>query len=193
MTSIHFRDTNMYFEGYVISSDEGGNFYKKLVLQDKPENPTAGIQVLIDDTSLSDSFNFGRKVIVKLDGLSLNYNNGVMQLGRQNRGDVVAISQAILDEHVIRTGISSNIVPLPLKIRDFSDRYKNLFIRLEGVQFNRNLVREEHRFTLSAENFDRFDGERQLESCSDGSTTTLSTSTFSNFRSLLLTCYFRKY
>ncbi|MCM4160586.1 hypothetical protein FHG64_10275 [Antarcticibacterium flavum] len=181
-----FRDTNMYFEGYVVSSDEGGNFYKKLVLQDKPENPTAGIQVLIDDTSLSDSFNFGRKVIVKLDGLSLGYNNGVMQLGRQNRGDVVAISRAILDDHIVRTGITANIVPLPLKIRDFSERYKNLFIRLEGVQFNRNLVRENDRYTFAAENFDRFDGERQLESCSDGTTTTLSTSTFSNFRSLLL-------
>ena len=181
-----FRDTNMFFEGYVISSDEGGNFYKKLVLQDKPENPTAGIQILIDDTALSDSFNLGRKVVVKLDGLSLWYNNGVMQLGRQNRGDVVAISQAILDEHVIRTTVTAGIVPLPLKIRDFSDRYKNLFIRLEGLQFNRNLVREEHRFTFSAENFDRFDGERQLESCSDGATTTLSTSTFAKFRSLLL-------
>ncbi len=181
-----FRDTNMYFEGYVISSDEGGNFYKKLVLQDKPRNPTAGIQVLIDDTSLSDSFNFGRKVYVKLDGLSLGYNNGVMQLGKQNRGDVVAISRAILDEHVIRTGETETIVALPLKIRDFDERFKNLFIRLEGVQFNKNLVREGNHHTFAAENFDRFDGERQLESCSDGTTTTLSTSTFSNFRSLLL-------
>lgn len=181
-----FRDTGMYFEGYVISNDEGGNFYKRLVLQDKPENPTSGITVLVDDTSLSDTYNFGRKVYVKLDGLSLWFNNGVMQLGKQNRGDVIAISPAIIDDHIIRTEETANIVPLTLDIIDFHDRFKNLYVRLEDVQFNKNLVRESNRFTFAAENFDRYDGERQLESCKNGATTNLSTSTFSDFRSLLL-------
>ena len=35
-------------EGFVVSSDENGNFEKRLVLQDAIENPTAGIQFLID-------------------------------------------------------------------------------------------------------------------------------------------------
>ena len=40
-----FREGDeLYLEGYVISSDAAGNFYKKLVLQDLPENPTAGIE-----------------------------------------------------------------------------------------------------------------------------------------------------
>ncbi|HKJ47841.1 MAG TPA: DUF5689 domain-containing protein, partial [Christiangramia sp.] len=34
-----FRDSNTFFEGYVISSDEGGNFYKEVIVQDKPEDP----------------------------------------------------------------------------------------------------------------------------------------------------------
>ncbi len=181
-----FRETESYFEGYVISSDEGGNFYKKLVLQDKSSNPTAGIQILIDDTSLFDSFNFGRKVYVRLDGLSLGYNNGVLQLGKQNRGDVVVLPQALIDNHIIRTSQTAAINPLVIDIKDFQEKYKNLFIRLEEVQFNRNLVREEHRYTFSAESIDRFDAERQIESCKNGATTNLSTSTFSNFRSLLL-------
>jgi hypothetical protein len=181
-----FRNTNAYFEGYVISSDEGGNFYKKLVLQDKTQNPTAGIQMLIDNTSLFNTYNFGRKVFVKLDGLSLGYKNGSLQLGLQNRGDIIPVPQSILDEHIIRTNEAFPITPLKIDIQDFQQKYKNLYILLENVQFNRNLIREEHRFTFSSESIDRFDGERQLESCVSGATTNLSTSTFADFRSLLL-------
>ncbi|WP_373057372.1 DUF5689 domain-containing protein [Zunongwangia sp. H14] len=181
-----FRDTDTYFEAYVVSSDEGGNFYKELVLQDKPENPTAGIVILVDDNSLHDTFNFGRKVFVKLDGLSLWYNNGVLQLGIQNRGDVVAIPNSLIDEHLIRSEITAEIVPLKLKITDFSENYKNLYVQVDHVQFNRNLVRDEHIFSFASENIDEYDGTRQLESCESGSTTTLSTSSFADFKSLLL-------
>lgn len=181
-----FRDTGNMFVGYVISSDEGGNFYKKLVLQDRPENPTAGIQILIDDASLFTTYNFGRKIYVKLDGLSLWYNNGVLQLGVQNRGSVVAIPEALHDDHIIRSTETAKIVPLRMDILDFREQYKSLYVKLENVQFNRNLVQDDRPFTFSAEGIDRFDGERQIESCRTGATTILSTSTFSDFRSLLL-------
>lgn len=182
----NFRDSNAYFSGYVISSDEGGNFYKKLILQDRASNPTAGIQILIDDTALFDTYNFGRKVYIKLDGLSLGFSNGVLQLGIQNRGDIVPIPQALIDRHVIRSGETVTITPLNLEISEFQEKHKNLFIRLNNVQFDRNLIRDDQRFSFSAESIDQFDGERQIESCRDGATTVLSTSTFSDFRSLLL-------
>ncbi len=181
-----FRDTGTYFEGYVISSDEGGNFYKKIILQNKPENPTSGIQILIDDAALYNSFNFGRKLYVKLDGLSLWFSNGVFQLGIQNRGDVVEIPQSLIDNFITRTTETATIKPLKLKISDFDAQYRNLFIRLDNVQFNRNLVRNDNRYSFASAVTDQYDGERQLESCTDGATTTLSTSTFANFKSLLL-------
>ncbi len=181
-----FNETQSYFTGYVISSDEGGNFYKKLVVQDKPENPTAGIQILIDDPSLFNSFNFGRKVHIKLDGLSLGFKNGLLQLGIQNRGDIVSMPRSIIDNHIIRTSETAEIIPLEMDISAFSENLKNTYIKLSGVQFNRNLVREEHRFTYASEPIDRFDGERQIESCETGATTILSTSTFADFRSLIL-------
>lgn len=181
-----FRNTGIVMEGYVISSDEGGNFYKKLVLQDKISNPTAGIQILIDDTALFATFNFGRKIYVQLDGLSLNYNNGIFQLGIQNRGNVVAIPKSLLDEHLIRSSETFEITPLPLEIRNFSESNKNLFVQLTNVQFNKNLVRNEANLTFAAEISDEFDGVRQLESCETGATAMLSTSTFADFRSLIL-------
>lgn len=185
-TIYNFRDTNAFFIGYVISSDESGNFYKKLIVQDKAINPTAGLQILVDDTALFDTYNFGRKVYIKLDGLSLGFSNGVLQLGIQNRGDIVPVPRALIDKHIIRSAETVTITPLELEISEFQEKYKNLFIRLNNVQFNRDLVRDERRFSFSAENIDRFDGERQLESCKDGATTNLSTSTYSDFRSLLL-------
>lgn len=173
-------------EAFVISSDEGGNFYKKLVVQDKASNPNAGIQILIDDPSLFSTYNFGRKIYVRLNGLSLGYNNGSLQLGLQNRGDIIPIPQALLDEHIIRTPETATIEPLKLDIRDFNESYKNLFIQLDNVQFNRNLVQEEQVMTFASEDFDEYDGVRQLESCVTGATTMLSTSTFADFRSLFL-------
>lgn len=181
-----FSETNTYMEAYVVSSDEGGNFYKELVLQDQPSNPTAGILLLVDDNSLFETFNFGRKIFVKLDGLSLWENNGVLQLGKQNRGDVVAIPNSLIDEHVIRTMETAEITPLPLEISQFNKNYRNLFIRIENVQFNRNLIRENARFTFAGETIDEYDGERQMESCATGATTVLSSSTYSDFKSLLL-------
>lgn len=181
-----FQNTGIYMPGYVISSDEAGNFYKKLVVQDKSSTPGAGIQILLDDNSLFETYDFGRKIYVKLDGLSLWFNNGVLQLGIQNRGDVVAIPFALIDDHIIRTSEKAEIIPLDLEISEFSEAYKNLFIRLENVQFNRNLVKESHRFTFAGESIDQYDGERQLESCITGATTRVSTSTYSNFKSLLL-------
>lgn len=182
----NFSGTDTYFEGYVISSDEGGNFYKQLILQDKPSNPTAGIEILIDDNSLYETYNFGRKIYVKLDGLSLGYSNGVLQLGLQNRGDIVAIPPSLIDEHIIRSAETAEISPLPMEISDFSKENKDLYVELDKVQFNRNLIRQNQIFSFASNPADQYEGERQLESCVTGATTMLSTSTYSDFKSLLL-------
>ena len=54
------------------------------------------------------------------------------------------------------------------------------------MQFDINLVREENRFSFASNVVDQYDGQRQLMSCASGSTSFLSTSTFSDFKSLLL-------
>ncbi|MCM4155139.1 DUF5689 domain-containing protein [Gramella sp. AN32] len=181
-----FRETETYISGYVISSDAAGNFYKEIILQDKVENPTAGIQILVDDNSLFETYDFGRKIYIKLDGLSLGFNNGVLQLGVQNRGDVVAIPNSLIDNFITRSSEVKEIKPLRLKISEFSSEFNNMYIKLENVQFDRNFVREDQVFSFASNPADRYDGERQLESCETGETTFLSTSTFSNFKSLLI-------
>ncbi|MCH4822618.1 DUF5689 domain-containing protein [Gramella lutea] len=181
-----FSETETWFEAYVISTDAGGNFYKELIVQDKSQDPTAGIQLLLDDNSLFETFDLGRKIYVKLDGLSLGYNNGVLQLGYKNGGDIVAIPRSLIGDHLKRSDEKSEIIPKPLKIDQFSDEFKNIYIEINDVQFDPNLVREENRFSFASNPVDSYDGERQLISCETGAITFLSTSTFSNFKSLLL-------
>ncbi|MAC64117.1 MAG: hypothetical protein CMC02_04895, partial [Flavobacteriaceae bacterium] len=111
---------DQYFEAYVVSSDRAGNFYKELILQDQPENPEAGIQILIDENAIYQRYNFGRKVFVKLNGLSISKNNGLIQLGKQNRGNLDPIVSSEIDEHLIRSEIVEEIIPLQINIGDFS-------------------------------------------------------------------------
>ncbi len=183
---INFHDTNTWFEGYVVSSDAAGNFYKKLVIQDKPENPASGIQILLDDNSLSETYNFGRKIYVKLDGLSMGFGNGVLQLGLQNRGDIVALPNSMIDDHILRSEQTFEIKPKPFSISDFTADITNIYIKLNGVQFDKNLVRENDIFSFASNQVDQYDGSRELESCETGETVVLSTSTFSDFKNLLL-------
>ncbi|WP_298901356.1 DUF5689 domain-containing protein [uncultured Psychroserpens sp.] len=183
---ITFEGTNNFMEGYVISSDEGGNFFEELVLQDKAENPTAGIVVQIDVNPLFTIYDFGRKVYVKLDGLSVAVDNGVVQIGRREGNELAKIASSEMSETILRTSEVATIVPLEVSISDFSNDLENLFIRLSDVQFNRNDVLGDDLKTFAAEDTDQFDGERLLESCASSSNVILSTSTFSDFKSLLL-------
>ena len=183
---ITFEGTNNFMVGYVISSDEGGNFFEELVMQDKPENPTAGIVVQVDVSPLFTIYDFGRKVYVKLDGLSVAISNGVIQLGRREGNNLAKISAAKMSEHLIRTPEVATIVPLEVGINDFSNELESLYIRLNDVQFNRFEVLGDNPKTFAAEDDDQFDGERLLESCAGSSSVILSTSTFSDFKSLLL-------
>ena len=57
------------FEGYVISSDEGGNFYKEIYVQAIDKSGT--IIVAIDKKGLYSEFPIGSKVQVRLKGTSI--------------------------------------------------------------------------------------------------------------------------
>ncbi len=187
--TITFQDTDNIMEGYVISSDEGGNFFKKLILQDQPENPTAGISIQVDRTPLFTKYELGRKVYVKLDGLSVGLLNGVIQLGRLEGNTIVRIPPSDINNHIIKSDEVARIVPKPISICHLSNTLENLFIRLDDVQFNKKEVLGDHQKTFAAESNDQFNGERLLESCTQdgsGGSVILSTSTFSDFKSVLL-------
>ncbi|MEY8849850.1 DUF5689 domain-containing protein [Psychroserpens sp. XS_ASV72] len=174
-------NTPRYMEGYVVSSDEGGNFYKQIVLQDAPENPTAAIVVQIDINPVFTRFEFGRKIFIKVNNLTVAEDNGVVQLGRLDGEDLNRIPSSLVNDHVFRSEEIATIVPKEVSIGQFSEALESQYIRLTNVQFRDDQIG----MTFASESGDDFDGERVLESCV-GSSVILSTSTFSDFKALPL-------
>ncbi|MBW1297977.1 DUF5689 domain-containing protein [Aquimarina litoralis] len=184
--AVNFEDSDKFITGYVVSSDRAGNFFEEIVIQDRAENPTAGIRVLIDVNPLFTSYEFGRKVFIKLEGLSAGIENGVATLGVLSGDEVEQIPSFSQEEVIIRSSEVADITPLEITFEEFSDDLTNLFVKINNVQFNRNDVLGDDPLTFAGEPSDEFDGERNLESCDTGATAVLSTSTFADFKSLAL-------
>jgi len=181
-----FNEQNQYLVGYVISSDEGGNFFEELILQDKAENPTIGIKVLIDVNPLFIRYEVGRKVYIKLNGLAVGITNGLLTVGALNGNEVDKIPSASENDFILRSATKETLVPLPLAFVDFADDKTNLFVELQDVQFNRNQATGDNPSSYASEGSDQFDGERTLESCASAASVVFSTSTFADFKSLTL-------
>jgi hypothetical protein len=169
-------------EGFVISSDEAGNFYKVLVIQDKNENATAGVEILIDTKSYFTKYNFGRKIHVKMAGLSMKNDQGKYKIGFNLKNDVVAIPESLLDDFIFRSTETTTIIPKTLEISQCTKSDINTLVRFENMQFNYDEIGK----TYAGEQFDQFNGERELKQCNNLLPITLSTSTYSDFKSNLI-------
>lgn len=188
-----FSNSDLFFEAYVVSSDLAGNFYKSLIIQDATENASHGIEILINKTSLFESFEIGRKVYVKLDGLSIAYDDGVnndptdANPGRYTlgieKGDVIdKIPMSLYSEHILRSTEIETIIPKVISVMDFNQNSINTFIQVQNIQFEISQLGK----TYAGEISDEFDGFRTLLSCGDLSTAKLQTSTFSDFKSYVI-------
>lgn len=139
------------FEGYVISSDETGNFYKTISLQDSRTNPTRGIQVELNKTNIFNNFPLGSKVRVKLNGLNGGVTNGVHKIGGTYQGGVGQLAEILIPEHVKRA--CEDVMDLtPVVYSNFStllnNNNLNTLVTIEGVQFAASEIGE----TYSEEN-----------------------------------------
>ena len=184
--SYTFNENDLFMEGYVISTDEGGNFFEEIIIQDKFENPTIGIKLLLDVNPVFTRYEVGRKIYVKLNGLSVGITNGVLTLGTLNGNEVDKIPSASETNVIQRSSTKETLVPLPMAFADFADNKTNLYVQLQDVQFNRNQATGDNPLTYASESSDEFDGERTLESCASSSSVIFSTSTFADFKSLTL-------
>ncbi len=131
-------DTDVVIEGYVVSSDEAGNIYKTLSIQDKPENPTAAIKISIDKTDLYTKYNVGRKIYVKLKGLAVGYSYGSFQIGKANGKELVRIPLTEVNNYIARSCEVVEIVPKKVQISELNEDLLEMFIQIENVQFATN-------------------------------------------------------
>ncbi|WP_372756327.1 DUF5689 domain-containing protein [Mariniflexile sp.] len=181
-------DEDIYIEGYVVSSDAAGNFFEKLVIQNKiddsnPDNdPRLGIRLDINVSSLSDTYEIGRKVYVKLAGLTIGNSNGVLTLGKGEDQNIEQIQEFEYRNIVLRTSEVVNITPKTVTLANLTEADKNTLIKLENMQLNRFQLGN----TFSSESIDEFDGFRLLENCESGFSIFMQTSTYADFKSLIV-------
>jgi len=179
---------DIYIEGYVVSTDKGGNFFEELIIQNKiddsnPDNdPRLGFTLRINVASLSDTYQFGQKVVVKLQGLAVGERSGVLTIGNAGGAAVNQIQAAEYRTIVLRTNDIADIQPKIIGLEELTDADENTLIQLNNMQLNRF----ELGATFASESFDEFDGLRLMESCDSGIQIIMQTSTFSDFKTLLV-------
>ncbi|QXP72948.1 lamin tail domain-containing protein [Tenacibaculum sp. AHE15PA] len=165
--------------GYVVSNDKEGNFYKSIIIQDSPENPSIGFEVLIDDFNLNARYTVGRKIFIKLKGLFLNRKNGAYQIGAENtfRNGVTQIGPNDYVYFIDRSSEIATVIPTELKTTQLTDAHINTLIKIN------NLQSETQGLTYAnSSNTDPVD--RIFTSCDSFETITLTTSGFADFKAL---------
>lgn len=137
--SIDSITDDIIIKGTVTSSDQAGNIYKSLYIQDS----TGGLLISLDRTNLYTTLKPGQKIYVKCKGLYLGEYGGVVQLGFNYGGSIGRIPNAMIDNHIFPDGLPEAIVAPSLKTitsltgNDVCTRIKIDSIHFEtpGVEF----------------------------------------------------------
>lgn len=128
-------------EGYVSSSDEQGNFFKTISIQDKLVDPTIGVQVEMDVTNLFRKFPIGHKIQVSLNGIYAGFDRGVIKIGEtyMQNGEtrVGRMSALVVPEHVQVTCDFDSIKPVEFNSISaaLASGKLNTLIKINNVQF----------------------------------------------------------
>lgn len=171
--------------GYVVSSDETGNFYQEFYMQDAPSNPTAGVKVALNLRDNYITYNIGRKVYIKLKDLYVGEtNNGddVVAIGGKvddNGTEVDAMTENQIGMHIVRSNVVETIIPQELSLAEINASHIGTFVMAIDVEFADNLDGE-----LYFDPTDQFDSQRTMQSCNgfNYSNFILETSGFASFK-----------
>ncbi len=184
-------DTDIVVKGYVSSSDATGNFFKEFYLQDAPENPTHGLQVIMSTSDTYNKYNKGREVYIKLKDLFIGetrVGNGVTSIGGGTESDqygttVTAITNSQESTKMLRSSTTETLIPLNLSFSDVTSDHIGIFVQFNDVEFADDLAGKRY-FDPTQD----YDTQRTLQACNgfDYSEFILETSAFSSFKNELL-------
>ncbi|MBT8320232.1 MAG: lamin tail domain-containing protein [Eudoraea sp.] len=170
-------------EAYVISSDQQGNFFGSIHIQDHPSNPSVGFEVLLDlpDTHLF--FPPSRRVLINLKGLYMGKSRGNFQLGGVNsffdQYKVGRLPGNIIENHIQLTCLEPvTIVPKAISLEKLEDENAGIYIEIDSGQFPEELLGQTY-----AE--PKEETSRQLQDC-QGNYIEMLNSGYADFASKLL-------
>ncbi len=139
-------------EAYVVSSDEGGNFYKSISFQTKGTSTVApvGFSVPVDVGGTFTNFRPGTKVYIKLKGLYTDIYNSSMRIGSLYLLDPAteeyAVGRLSIFDYgkVLKRSCSVNneedLVRRLSVAQALSDSNLNTLIELQNVQFDADVI-----------------------------------------------------
>lgn len=136
--------TDDVIEGYVSSTDQSGNIYKTIYIQDDPTNPTQGFVLSVDAVSTYSSYPQGAKVYVKLKGLAMGTYGGVKQLGYMDNGTFGRIPEKMVPTNIVKScAAKATITPKVMTFADMkaaNDQYIGCLVKSENVEFDAKVL-----------------------------------------------------
>ncbi len=126
--------TDYRIKGYVIATDDFGNFYKTIVIADD----TGGIEIKVDMEEIFIHFWFCHEVSVYCNGLTLGAYSDLVQLGTAAADgyETGYIGENIITAHLQITGRATEAPQaFRLAIDELSERYLSCLVRFDDVQF----------------------------------------------------------
>lgn len=172
--------------GYVISSDEGGNFFKELYIQNKivedderiEMNPKMGMKILLDVRNTNTRFSAGRKIAINLEGLKKSTSHGSLQIGKPEGFVTKAISEFDVTTHIYKLKERVEVVAQKTTLPNLSHKNLNTRVFIENVHFTEKWFG----MPLAGLPLDEFDGERAFVFCNEKRRDTLILETSNFFR-----------
>ena len=129
-------DSTIY--GIVIADDHSGNFYKQIIIQDS----TAGINIAVANTYLYNDYPIGRKVYIKLKGLSIISYKGNPELVyavAAGGSTVTGIPPTLQDSFIVKASFPHTVQPYECRLSDiisFPSPYLNMLLKIDDMQFD---------------------------------------------------------
>ncbi|AZI33381.1 DUF5689 domain-containing protein [Kaistella carnis] len=181
------------FDAYVISSDENGNFYKTISFQDKPENPTAGLQMEVDRASNYADFPVGTHIRINAKGLRLGLDRGTVKIGSVDPNFAIGRIPGSLFSRYISAVCDGNqmevvnITPTELASLTVAadPKYINTLVTVPNVQFNISEIYPVNKTYIDYVAGAGVDSDRKIEDAAGGSAT-LRSSGFASYGATLL-------
>jgi len=123
---------DVYVTGKVVSSDETGNIYKSLYIQDT----SGGLLISLDATSLYTLYRLGQRVYVKCKGLFMGDYGGMTQIGAVYNGAIGRIPAPLIPHHLLLDSIPGTIPAAKLvTISSLGPNDLGMLVKLENVHF----------------------------------------------------------
>ena len=181
---------DLFVDGYVISSDENGNFYKTISFQDTPTNPTKGLQIEVDKSGNYADFPVGAHIRVSLKGLRIALDRGVIKLGSVDPTFAVGrIPSSLLPKYIagVCGGNGLDIQKItPVALSSLGEakqqQYVNILVSVPNVQFTTSELGKTYLDYVAGAGADT---DRNLEDNTGGSTI-LRNSGFASYGATLL-------